>query len=201
MKSPATVALTEILSSEHEVIKRGVSVLGRLCAHLRLGGALDQEAVDSLLRFLREYADEHHHAKEEHILFPWVQANGFVRGAGPIEVMISDHIRARSHVSEMGAAMDRLRSSPADDEARKRFLQAGEAYAVLLWQHIWKEDNVLYPMADRLGTGTVGIYDPTEDPHRDVLAIDAEHRSIITRLEALAEDWPKPEIPLRQGLS
>lgn len=199
MNTSTSVLLTTLLTEEHKLIQRGVVLLARLCAHTRQGGELDLGAGEALLTFIKDYADAHHHAKEEDILFPWMQAQGFPQGAGPIGVMLSEHRMARELVSSMDADIDRLRARSDDAQALSSFREHAESYATLLWQHIFKEDNILYPMAERLAAGTAGLYDPGPDDQRRAAATEAEFRASIERMEAAATSWPREDVEWPQG--
>ena len=199
MNPSTAVLLTDLLTREHRLIQRGAVALARLCAHVRHGGELDPDVAGEFVRFFRDYADDHHHAKEEDILFPWMKASGFMQGAGPIEVMLMDHCQSREHMAAMDAARERVRASADDQEARELFIRHGEAYATLLWQHIWKEDNILYPMAERLGPGTAGLYDPAGDSERDTAAVETEFGALIEGMEARATGWPQEDVQWPQG--
>lgn len=187
--------LTALLSEQHRLIQRAVVALARLCAHLRRDGEVQREAGDALLRFLREYADSHHHAAEEDVLFPWMISQGFPREAGPIAVMLHEHGEARAHVQAMADAHGALSASASDAAARASFVEHGESYATLLWQHIWKEDGILYPMAEELAAGTAGLHHPGEAHAR----IEAEHRALVADLEQRAQAWPPEDVRWPQG--
>ncbi len=67
------------------------------------------------------------------------------RQAGPIGVMLKEHEQARSYVKGMKEALKNIN----DPKARKQFVENAWAYVHLLKQHIDKEDNILYPMAEQ----------------------------------------------------
>lgn len=134
----------EILRSEHEII---LSVLDLLEAHsgeIRAGQPLNGEFAEWTIAFLRQFADQQHHGKEEGVLFPCLERHGVPRQGGPIGVMIEEHDFAR-------AAIRRMAEATARRDAGSFVTHAGE-YVALLRQHIAKENNVLFPMADRLLT-------------------------------------------------
>ena len=104
-----------------------------------------------MAEFIREYADAHHHGKEEEILFATMIEHGFSDTTGPLAVMLADHTEGRrltGTVREIGGRPGEL---TADE--RREAAAALEGYAELLGAHIWKEDQVLYPMAERALVG------------------------------------------------
>ena len=187
----SNVRLTELLSREHRLIERGIVVLARLCAHLRRGGELPGDEARELLRFIHGYADSHHHAKEEDLLFPWMRSLSPQLEAGPLAVMLTDHEHGRGFVAAMAAALD--------TGATDAFVANGEAYASLIARHIWKEDHILYPMADALGGGTAGLYDPVPNEERAAEEVEREFRAVIERLERAADAWPPEDVEWPQG--
>jgi len=137
---------TQLLREEHEIILRGLRVLDALAAKAARGDPVPAQAVDALLAFLIEFADAHHHGKEEAILFPALEEAGFPREAGPVGVMLDEHVKGRSLISAMREAAPRATGIP---DARARFAAAARAYGQLLSAHIDKEDHVLFPMAEQ----------------------------------------------------
>ena len=86
-------------------------------------------------------AIEHHFAVEEEILFPSVEE---VAGStmGPTQVMRLEHEQMRGLFADMEKS---LVTRKADD-----FLGAAETLLVLMGQHNAKEEQIVYPMSDRL---------------------------------------------------
>jgi hemerythrin-like domain-containing protein len=94
------------------------------------------------------FADRCHHGKEEDILFPRMEARGVPRDGGPIGVMLFEHDEGRAFV---GAIADAIDVYERDGQAAARVIaENARGYVDLLRQHIMKEDNVLFPMADRV---------------------------------------------------
>jgi hemerythrin-like domain-containing protein len=86
--------------------------------------------------FIRFYADKHHHAKEEQILFGYFDENSDI-----LKAMHQDHEKARGHVKAVLEAMEKR-----DKDAIVEHLSA---YRELLIEHIRKEDEILYPWMDK----------------------------------------------------
>jgi hemerythrin-like domain-containing protein len=139
---------TEILEREHEVILKVLDCLERLAAGARGHEGLDRASAEQALDFFRSFADRCHHAKEEDRLFPALVAKGMPKDAGPIAVMLSEHEQGREAVACMRRA---VAGAEADTPgAAQRFAQYAETYVALLREHIRKENQVLFPMADRI---------------------------------------------------
>lgn len=132
---------TEILSQEHRVIEQVLNCLEKMAAASRDFGRCEWDDAQQALEFLRTFADHCHHAKEEDELFPLMEARGFSTVAGPTAVMRWEHDQSRRLMGEMIHAI--AQKAPHD------LARAASAYIDLIRAHIQKEDNCLFPMADR----------------------------------------------------
>lgn len=136
----------EALKHEHRVIERGLAVLGAIVHRLEHGESVPADKVQALLDFFRTFADRCHHGKEEGLLFPQLEGKGIPCEGGPIGVMLYEHDEGRAFVRQMTEEANNL----SDPAAREQFVQAAHGYIGLLRQHIDKEDNVLFQMAENV---------------------------------------------------
>ena len=137
---------TEILIKEHDSILEMLDVLGKVCDKLEAAEAVIPEHLEGILSFLQGFADRCHHGKEEDLLFPAMEASGIPREGGPVGVMLTEHVQGRELIQRMVAAVASLKN--AEPNAPGQFVDAGRGYVRLLSQHIEKENNVLFRMAD-----------------------------------------------------
>jgi hemerythrin-like domain-containing protein len=138
---------TEILREEHEHILVMLDVVGTVCDRLERGEKVDNTHLAQIIDFIRGFADGCHHAKEEHVLFPALEAAGIPREGGPIGVMLNEHVMGRNFVKNMDGALGRM--GAGDSAAARLFVGNARGYAQLLANHIHKENNVLFVMADQ----------------------------------------------------
>jgi len=134
------------LKEEHSGIKVMLSILREICHRLESGRTVDSQHLDQILEFLKVFVDKCHHAKEEEYLFPAMEQAGIPREGGPLGVMLAEHQTGRDYIRGMTEASPGVRAG--DPAAVKRFVGNARSYTDLLLQHIEKEDNILYPMAD-----------------------------------------------------
>ncbi|NOZ75154.1 MAG: hemerythrin [FCB group bacterium] len=132
---------TEVLIKEHRTIREMLALLNTICDHLDAGIPVVSSDLRDTVDFIREFADRFHHGKEEDLLFPAMEAAGIPRDGGPIGVMLMEHKEGRKYAQAMAAAIK------FDDST---FVKNARNYTRLLDQHIYKEDNILYPLADRV---------------------------------------------------
>lgn len=132
--------LTNMLSEEHKHILKVVNALNRECDAIGDGKKLDKEFFSKAVDFIRNYADKYHHAKEEDILFAELNKNEERMHCNPVPQMVYEHEQGRSFVKGLEESLKR--------NDKEGVLTNGKNYAALLQDHIFKEDNILYPLAD-----------------------------------------------------
>jgi hemerythrin-like domain-containing protein len=94
------------------------------------------------LTFMREYADECHHGKEEDILFEELQERDLSdEHQEIIERLINDHARGRELAAALEEATDRWESEDGDGDARGDMIDAMQGIADLYPDHIATEDD------------------------------------------------------------
>ncbi len=136
------------LKMEHQTVKMTLRVLETLCRRMEQPGeVVDVHHIDQLLEFFSVFVDKCHHGKEEELLFPALEAVGIRREGGPIGVMLAEHERGREYVRKMNARFTEYRAGEAS--GGPGFIGEARGYIDLLNQHIDKEDNVLFPIAER----------------------------------------------------
>lgn len=136
-----------LLMQEHRLIEKVLDAFDGFAAALP---GLSDPAPDlkDLVEFAREFADGKHHAKEENVLFAAMIAAGFPGDSGPIAVMLHEHGIFRELMGTLnGLAED---GGPWSEEQHGAAVRAISEYTDTLRMHIQKEDQILYPMAQRL---------------------------------------------------
>jgi hemerythrin-like domain-containing protein len=136
-----------MLMSEHRLIERALDALERWVTTLNSGSESDDKAeLVRFVSFIRGFGDAYHHSKEEDILFVAMVENGFPRQAGPIAMMLHEHDLGRSLVSVLDGLAQQATTWSKED--RDTLGRTAQEFSALLRQHIQKEDQILYPMAD-----------------------------------------------------
>jgi len=137
---------TEELKKEHEGVLEALRILEAICNRAYAGVKPSVPHIERLMEFFKIFVDRCHHGKEEDLLFPAMVGAGFSKESGPIAVMLAEHQEGRGYIRGMS---DSLKAHGAgSQEAWDDFNRNGRDYIDLLRQHIIKEDNILYPMAD-----------------------------------------------------
>ncbi len=140
---------TQVLKDEHALILEALDAIERKVSALEAGAAPDRAYFEQAVQFLRTFADQCHHGKEESLLFKTMVDRGFPRQAGPIAVMLYEHETGRSFIRGIAEGVAAVGTDPA---AANRIIENGRGYIDLLRAHINKENNILFPMADNVLT-------------------------------------------------
>jgi hemerythrin-like domain-containing protein len=143
---------TQILSEEHGVILRVLDTIDTAIGKAQ-NRQVQAEAITpgffiEAADFIKGFADGCHHRKEEGILFKAMSANGIPVEGGPIGVMLYEHEQGRAFTRGMRSAAEKWLAG--DESAKAEVVKNAAGYVTLLRQHISKEDNILFPMADRV---------------------------------------------------
>ena len=198
-----------LLIGEHETIERAMDVLRKELEKLP-DTTYNAFAMQRAIDFLLEFGDRIHNTKEEQVLFPLMVERGIPEG-GPIRVMLLEHESERKILQQMLAEVPDLEI--ASEAARAGFKQKGTEYLEIRANHIWKENDVLYPMGrqvltaednrflvegfDRIDTSTYG---ETAAQHYSQMLAEVEqgskarksliHNLSLEQIDAIMETLP-----------
>lgn len=130
------------LMKEHQLILQYIELL--ISASRKQTG-MEQDRVLQIshhfIDFIQNFADKFHHAKEEDILFKYLSVPGVLTHCNPVQQMLYEHDQGRHYLQGMIQAIDKNNFV--------EFAENAQAYGKLLQEHIYKEDNILYPMAEQ----------------------------------------------------
>ena len=179
--------ITQRLKDEHQLILRVLALLEKNATLTAEGSFHDYRFFLDGVDFIRNYADRFHHAKEEDILFEALIENGMPRANSPVAAMLMEHDLGRAFVKGMEEAATRaLNGEAGQDEA---IVTNARGYLELLREHISKEDDILYPLAERLipaekRDAIVQGYQRAEKKAAE--GLEAHYRAIVEGYEAKA---------------
>ena len=138
----------EIMMEEHENICRMLKVIRKECMGILKGDDINYEHFNMIIGFIRNYADVHHHNKEEIILFNRMVEHLGALGEKTIKNgMLVEHDLGRLYVNSLEEALVKVKSG--DEEAKLDVIANAIGYSDLLERHKTKEDNVIYKFAER----------------------------------------------------
>ncbi|MCM3571087.1 hemerythrin domain-containing protein [Neobacillus mesonae] len=136
------------LVSEHIPLRENLQTLFSLCQKVEVEqGALFGELVQEVKDFSTKL--DYHSKREEDILFRMMEVY-LGKNGGPIAVMEYEHEQAHGYISEFLKNVE-SHSEFSTDEKIKNANLIENAYHTLI-SHFGKEEQVLYPMAERMFT-------------------------------------------------
>ncbi len=171
------------LRHDHDAINTAFLILDGMIERFQKNGAIDRDDSLSFIGFLKEFADKCHHGKEEGILFPELVRAGIPQEGGPIGVMLSEHAEGRRLIQEM-------EESVGEKPNLTKFIKSAQQYENLLKSHIQKENNVLFPLADRTldPNRMARIYDAFEE-HEEKVIGKGRHEQLHELLKSLEKKY------------
>jgi len=179
---------TDQLKEEHEIISESFNVLNTICEKLSSNAKVDYSDVDKLLNFISIYVDKCHHGKEEKYLFPLMGKADESLKSGPINVMLDEHNAAREYIKTMKNALESMKFGKKEE---KTFSDTGYYYIHLMGQHILKENNVLFNIADQLFDEEVQTEMLKAFESFERTELQSQHEKLEKELETLIEKYGK----------
>jgi hemerythrin-like domain-containing protein len=137
---------TEYLKEEHEGIKTMLNVIQKIVNQIEIEKKFNIDHFEEILEFLKCFIDKCHHNKEEEILFPALEEEGISNVGGPIGIMLSEHQAGRRYVNDLSDTFDE--HNKGNKKAIHGIVSLSKSYIQLMRNHIEKENNVLYMLAD-----------------------------------------------------
>lgn len=138
----------ELLIEEHKYVRRMLLVIRKACFKLIETGEINYDDFYNMIHFVRNFADNHHHKKEEVFLFNKMVENLGETGKNIItHGMLVEHDLGRNYMRNLEAALEELKKG--NEEAKLDIIANAVSYTTLLDNHITKEDNVIFTYAQR----------------------------------------------------
>jgi hemerythrin-like domain-containing protein len=135
---------TEILSNDHKKVLEKLKVMEQTIKDLKSPNV--KNTLLDLEGFFKKEV-ELHFRKEEEALFPEIEK--FIpREGGPVGVMLMEHEDLYRYKDNLFNGVDFLLKDENTKEALVLIKENGTNYINLLRGHIFKEDNMLFMMAD-----------------------------------------------------
>lgn len=140
-----------ILLEEHKMLQQIAEKLGILAEKVQ--GAESLDAVNEELMQLRYIADElldaeKHYLREENVLFPVLERHGI---SEPPAIMWMEHNQLREKKKQLKALIENAAKMGFSD-FKGQLGELAKAVVDMLNSHIYKENNILFPVAQRVVT-------------------------------------------------
>jgi len=139
------------LMIEHRLIERMLRVVVGLLSKIESEHKLDPVLVDTVVDFIRVYADQTHHGKEEDILFQELNHKSLTdEDRRLMEELIAEHVFGRETTRALVEANTRYRSG--DESALSEIAAKLKTLTEFYPKHIEKEDKVFFPASRKYFT-------------------------------------------------
>lgn len=175
----------EIMNDEHRYITRMLKIVRTCCFKILKGEEVDYENFNQIIDFIMNFADKHHHRKEENVLF-----NRMVEEIGETAEktinygMLVEHDLGRLYIRSLREALDKVKNG--DEEAKLDIIANAISYTHLLERHIDKEDRVIYKFAERELKAEV-----MENVNKDCIKFEEENSSERERCLLILKELEK----------
>jgi hemerythrin-like domain-containing protein len=138
---------TDLLEREHQAIQKVVATMAVVADRLDTGPRVDAAILRDISTFLHDFSQDCHHAKEEQFLFPLLEARGVPASGCPIAVLHHEHQKGHALLAQLDDATQTFLARGAGKNALVATLRD---IVRLYVDHIWKEDYLLLPMANKV---------------------------------------------------
>ena len=188
----------EYLVAEHELIERSMAVLKSCVEQIELDEKVNIVQLGRSIDFLLNFGDKIHNKKEEDFLFPMMGKKGIPVEGGPLGVMLMEHEAERNMLAKMSNALPGF--AALSFEEKIQFKEEALEYLKVRAEHIWKENDVLYPMGRKVfGEGdNTALLEAFDKINREVYGADAFEK--FNRMATEVEEGRQKQ-KLIEGLS
>lgn len=135
------------LKNDHRVIQQVVAGMSAVAELLDSGKQVDPSVLADLVQFLRVFADQCHHEKEEQHLFSLLATKANISTRRELESLAREHRSAKQLVSQLAKVAAVYVHNPG--AVRYRVIDLLQQLVEFYPAHIWKEDFLLFPLAQQ----------------------------------------------------
>jgi hemerythrin-like domain-containing protein len=133
---------TEIVIQDHLIIRRGLDIIDAMLKKLEDGQRIEIFDATTILKFLRLFGDQYHHAVEENALFPALLTAA--PGDTTLLQFVSEHGGERTLVAEIEDALT--------SRLGMAFFRSSRQLTSLLRNHCKREEIIVCELARCLST-------------------------------------------------
>jgi hemerythrin-like domain-containing protein len=140
--------IMRVLTSEHRTIMTTLGLLERVGLSVLASDTQAVRDLASLLAFLRDFLVEGHLRREESVLFPLMRQCGMAWESGPLKLLAAEHEAGRLQLQRMQRLLGEL--DRGEEGVRDQIFLEIRSYRGQMEAHIRREDQVIFPMLQRL---------------------------------------------------
>ena len=136
------------LMIEHRLIEKFLAFAAEATKTMK-DSSYNPVLIDTIVDFIKTYADRTHHGKEEDLLFPLLEARGVPATGCPLEALLHEHQTGRTLVANLEEATQAYAVEDSH-ETRIKLAMVLRQLMKLYPAHIWKEDYLAFPMTNKV---------------------------------------------------
>ena len=135
---------TTSLRNDHVLIEKVLNALETTVSLLLEGKQIPEQILLPTIDFTQNFTHVCHHGKEEEVLFPALGKTGMPKNMGPIHRMLLEHKMTQQFAEQIEVNTKSYLESGNSDE----LINSLKMYIEHVKEHLWKENNRLFVMAD-----------------------------------------------------
>ncbi|HBG27941.1 MAG: hypothetical protein A2Y10_18290 [Planctomycetes bacterium GWF2_41_51] len=170
-----------ILMTEHRLIERMIVIIQKEIAEIERGRQIDKFTINPIIDFMRFYADQTHHGKEENILFRQLAKKEMTEEDSKLMAeLIDEHKFARTATEDI-------------INAEEKFFKGQNTIGIIITtfnslvrlypRHIQKEDDIFFPNSETYLTDEELEAMVTKFEDFDRTMIHKKYKSLIEQFE------------------
>src|SRR3990172_8205277 len=132
------------LRRDHDLIEKVIKSMETTIQLLESGKKIPEPILLPVLDFSKNFTDVCHHSKEEKSLFPALERSGMPTHMGPIAMMLMEHKITR----KIGNKIEKSAQDYFEKGNSAELISDLKEYVEHVTQHLWKENNRLFMMAE-----------------------------------------------------
>ncbi len=138
----------EALEHDHRFINKVVATMTVLADDLQAESPLDPELLRSLVEFMRIFAEQCHHRKEERYLCAALAKKPLPNAWHILSILDKEHDRVHAMTDELARAVSAYVLDPR--RGRDGLMSVFRNIVAFYPRHIWKEEYLFFPVARQL---------------------------------------------------
>jgi len=138
---------TEILTQEHVLIRLMLDNVSVAVHRMELGGSPAKELFEKVIEFGQSFVHRFHHYKEEFVMFTRLAEKKQGAMDQTVKALRFDHERGLNYLGEIGRNLPGYAAGGEQETAIILSNLAG--YVAMLRRHIYQEDHIFFPMAEK----------------------------------------------------
>jgi hemerythrin-like domain-containing protein len=170
------------LMIEHRLIERMISAMSKEMGRIKKNGVVNPKFIDTAVDFIRIYADQCHHGKEEKILFRDLKKKELKPDDAQImQELIEEHVLGRKLTGSLVEAKNKYETG--DKAVFETIIDIMHQLVEFYPKHIEKEDKIFFKSAMKYFSKTEKDAMLEEEYQFDRTFIHVVYKNIVSRTE------------------